>query len=128
MRKEVGPVMPPAPLVAGGALQAAVDAAEALALAVGDDDTHVAMDLSADGDAAELAPDDDAAATHVLGSVTDDMIANLFRRNPGLTVSVMQDIFRIARSGPPTASGPKQLFKRIDALPGMNSKFRCEYC
>ena len=116
MCKEVGRELAP-PIAAGGAMQDQPEAAEALVADAEDDDAHVAMDISADGDG--VVPDDDAAATYVLGSATDDMIGRLYMKHPSMTVSLLEDILRIARSGPATASRAEKLFDRIDALPGM---------
>ena len=115
MCKEVGRELAP-PIAAGGAMQDQPEAAEALVADAEDDDAH-AMDISADGDG--VVPDDDAAATYVLGSATDDMIGRLYMKHPSMTVSLLEDILRIARSGPATASRAEKLFDRIDALPGM---------
>ena len=116
--KEVGTELPP-PLAARGAMQVPAGAAAEIFEADADDDggAHAAMDLSADGDG--VVPDDDATATYVLGSATDDMIGRLYMRHSGMTVSLLEDILRIARSGPATASRAEKLFHRIDALPGV---------
>lgn len=54
-----------------------------------DGGAHAAMDLSADDDG--VVPDDDAAATYVLGSATDDLIGRLYMTHPGMTVSLLDD-------------------------------------
>lgn len=100
---------------------AAGRAAEVLPLvgaAHDDDNDAAAMDLSADGDSL-AAPGDDAASTHVLGSQTDDMIANLYRKHPGMSMSLLEDIFRISRAGPATAPSAAHFLRRIDELPGI---------
>ena len=92
-------------------------AEEVLAFNAEDDGGAHAMDVSADGD--EAVSEDTTAATYVLGSATDDMIGRLYSKHSGMTVSLLEDILQIARSGPATASCAEKLFRRIDALPGM---------
>ena len=112
--KEVGPKFLP-PVAVGGEMQDPLEAAAVplVGAAADDDDTHAAMDISADDDG--VVPGDDAAAeTYVLGSAIDDMLGRLYMQHSGLTISLLKDIMRIAKG---TASCA-QLFKRIDALPG----------
>lgn len=63
--------------------------------------------------------DEGVVAASILGSRTDDMIAELYRKHAGITISLLEDILRLTRSGPATCRSAKQLFRRIDALPGM---------
>ena len=110
--KEVGPKFLP-PVAVGGEMQDPLEAAAVPLVGAAADDTHTAMDISADDDG--VVPGDDAAAeTYVLGSAIDDMLGRLYMQHSGLTVSLLKDIMRIAKG---TASCA-QLFKRIDALPG----------
>lgn len=114
--KEFGPAMQQVQQTGGHA------AAEVPAWA--DDDVgEAAMGLSAEGDdlsaadGAAVAAEDDADATYVLGSRTDDLIGQLYRKHC-ISVSLLEDILRIARSGPATFRTARPLFRRIDALPG----------
>lgn len=78
----------------------------------GDGDV-AAMDISSDAEPAAT------TATHLLGSPTDDLLAKMYYKHSGMSMSLVHDILQLTRAGPASASTAVAFFQRIDSLHGL---------
>ena len=76
-------------------------------------DDIVAMDLAVDGEPVVAAP-----AAALLGSQTDDLIAQMYRKHPGMSMSLIDNILQLTRCAPADCKTAVKFFQRIDSLQG----------